>query len=106
MCLGQSPVAHALNTFSGPGGLYELLVRLSLNDDTSSAMATRHAISAISYQHMSMGEVATMHQLRATSALQEAINDFNPSSSMQMIAASMLLSLFEVSTEYDWAQRF
>jgi hypothetical protein len=75
--------------------LYNLLLKLSMNDDEPPAMAARHAISALSYQHFNL-EKALSHQMSAICALQVAIESFDPSRALQTIAASMLLNIFEV----------
>jgi hypothetical protein len=75
--------------------LYGLLLKLSMNDDEPPTMAARHAISALSYQHLDV-ERALLHQTRAIRALQSAIEYFDPSRATQAMAASMMLSIFEV----------
>lgn len=61
-----------------------------------SSMATRHAITALSYQHLSMELAAAWHQAHAMRTLQTAIEQFDPQQAKQMMAASMLLSICEV----------
>jgi hypothetical protein len=47
---------------------------MSLADETPSALAARHAIAALSYQHLGEHGVAAVHQTKALSALQTVIN--------------------------------
>jgi hypothetical protein len=81
--------------------LYGLLIRMSLGDDSLPALATRHAIAAISYQHLGRIDNAVTHKLRSAAALQAVINQLNsgnsdPSEAFQAMAASMLLNIFQV----------
>lgn len=71
-------------------------MRMSLSDDQPSSLATRHAINALSYQHLHMEKAALLHQTSAIRALQTSINNLDPSQGMLTMAASMLLSIFEV----------
>lgn len=93
---GYSQVAELISSSCDAGNLYSLLVRMSLSDDQLPSMATRHAISAISYQHLRLKNEALAHHTTAIHALQASIEDFDPSRAMQMMATSMLLSIFEV----------
>jgi hypothetical protein len=81
--------------------LYGLLVRMALADETPSALAARHAIAALSYQHLGQHEVATVHRTKSLSALQTVINtlsfgDVEMAQALRAMAASMLLNIFEV----------
>lgn len=81
--------------------LYTLLVRMSLADETPSALAARHAIAALSYQHLGQREAAVLHQTKALGALQAVINSLSSGNTENMqafraMAASMLLNIFEV----------
>jgi hypothetical protein len=91
-----SPISGLVSFSSGANDLYNLLVRMSLSDDQSPSLATRHAISALSYQHLHMKKAAIAHQTSAIIALRMSIEDLRPSQAMQAMAASMLLSIFEV----------
>lgn len=71
-------------------------MRLSINDNNLPTLATRHAISALSFQHVD-SDKAILHQTYALRALQATIVNFSPSWALKAIAASMLLSLFEVT---------
>jgi hypothetical protein len=66
-----------------------------MNDDEPPTIAARHAISALSYQHIDV-EKALLHQTKAIRALQFAIEYFDPSRATQAMAASMMLNIFEV----------
>lgn len=84
-------------------GLHSLLVRMSLTDETPPALATRHAIAALSLQQHGNEQAAVMHQWRSLGALQVAINalgqgNINVVQAFQAMAASMLLNVFEVSS--------
>ncbi|KAI5456939.1 fungal-specific transcription factor domain-containing protein [Mariannaea sp. PMI_226] len=102
-----SPVARLISSSHDADNLYGLLVRLSLSDDNLPSLATRHAISALSYQHLNMESAAMMHQTSAIRALQAAIENVDPSRAMQMMAASMLLSIFETlkfdTSDLSWS---
>jgi hypothetical protein len=74
---------------------------MSLADETPSALAARHAIAALSYQHLGEHGVAAVHQTKALSALQTVINtlsfgDVEMTQALRAMAASMLLNIFEV----------
>ncbi|KAK3381160.1 fungal-specific transcription factor domain-containing protein [Podospora didyma] len=81
------------------GDLYQLLVRISLGNETPPAIATRHAIAALSYQHLDQPATAYFHQTKALSALQVSINCLTQSAdstvAFQAMAASMLINIFE-----------
>jgi hypothetical protein len=66
-----------------------------MNDEELPTKAARHAISALSYQHRDV-EKALLHQTSAIRALQSAIENFDPSRAIQVMAASMMLNIFEV----------
>ncbi|KAH6987946.1 fungal-specific transcription factor domain-containing protein [Ilyonectria sp. MPI-CAGE-AT-0026] len=91
----HSPVARLISSSHSADDLYGLLIRLALTDDESPSLAARYAISALSYQHLRMETAAITHQGIAIRALQAAIEDCDPSRVMQMMAAGMLLSIFE-----------
>jgi hypothetical protein len=85
---------------------------MSLTDDGPPALATRHALSALSYQTLGQTEFAYAHQATAIRALQVAIdgtssgygvrNDMGmtgpmqPAQYFQAMAASMLLNYYEI----------
>lgn len=92
----HSPVARLISSSYSADDLYGLLIRLALTDDESPSLAARYAISALSYQHLRMETAAITHQGIAIRALQAAIENCDPSRVMQMMAAGMLLSIFEV----------
>ncbi|CAK7218075.1 hypothetical protein SBRCBS47491_003383 [Sporothrix bragantina] len=81
--------------------LYGLLVRMSLTDDGPPALATRHALSALSYQTLGQQAFAYAHQSTAIRALQAAIENpmLQPSQYFQAMAASMLLNYYEILDE-------
>ncbi|KAK3350207.1 fungal-specific transcription factor domain-containing protein [Lasiosphaeria hispida] len=90
--------------------LYGLLVRMSLGDENAPALATRHAIAALSYQHLEEQDTAFAHHTQALSALQVAIGCIgsgNMQRAFQTMAASMLLNLFETlnseGSSLNWA---
>ncbi|KIH88729.1 hypothetical protein SPBR_06991 [Sporothrix brasiliensis 5110] len=119
-------IGHSLlpGVFSGAADqfddLYSLLVRMSLTDDGPPALATRHALSALSYQTLGQKEYAYAHQATAIRALQVAIDGavpgtdtvdgssssgsigghtnspMQPSQYFQAMAASMLLNYYEI----------
>jgi len=81
--------------------LYGLLVRMSLGDENLPALATRHAIAAISYQHIGQEEAALTHKTNSINALQRTVDQLTSGSmdtgeAFRAMAASMLLSIFEV----------
>ncbi|KAK4239094.1 hypothetical protein C8A03DRAFT_43229 [Achaetomium macrosporum] len=89
-----------------------LLVRMSLADETPAALAARHAISALSYQHLGNHAAAVMHQAKSLGALQVTINrlgagDLEAGQALQAMAASMLLNIFETlnfdGSSLSWA---
>ncbi|KAK0707352.1 fungal-specific transcription factor domain-containing protein [Lasiosphaeris hirsuta] len=90
--------------------LYRLLVRMSLGDENPPALATRHAIAALSYQHLEEQDTAFAHHTQALGALQVAIGCIgagNMQRAFQTMAASMLLNLFETlnseGSSLNWA---
>lgn len=97
---GYSPVARAIAAISDERtDLYRLLIRMSLGDNTAPAVATRHALTSLSYQHLNMLFEARYHQTRALAALQSSIETLGPTAKMQAfqsMAASMLLNIYEV----------
>jgi len=71
---------------------------MSLTDDSAPSLAARHAISALSNQHLQRNEAAVWHQTKALGALQAAIEGpVETNKALQMMAASLLLNIFEVS---------
>ncbi|KAJ9144113.1 Fungal specific transcription factor domain-containing protein [Pleurostoma richardsiae] len=104
----RSAVARILTTSSFEDELYGLLIRLSLNDDSPASLAPRHALSAISYQHVGRQDQAIAHQTRAMMALQTAIESpVQATKALQMMASSMLLNIFETlnfdGSSLSWA---
>ena len=74
-----------------------LLRRMSLTDNGVASLAVRYAMNAISYLYLRRPDEAMLHQMRAVSALQGAIDRIqDPRCRAQAIAASLLLSLYEV----------
>ncbi|KAH0499795.1 hypothetical protein TgHK011_006961 [Trichoderma gracile] len=74
-----------------------LLRRMSLTDNGVASLAVRYAMNAISYLYLRRSDEAMLHQMRAVSALQGAIDRIqDPQCRAQAIAASLLLSLYEV----------
>ena len=72
-------------------------MRISLNDETPASLAPRHALSAISYQHLGRRDEAMFHQAQALTALQTAISGtIDMTIALQTMASSMLLNIFEV----------
>lgn len=70
---------------------------MSLTDDGVSSLAVRYAMNAISYLYLGKADEATLHQMHAVAALQGAIDRIkDPRCRAQAIAASLLLSLYEV----------
>lgn len=75
-----------------------LLYKMSLADDNASSLAVRHAMNAITYLHLRKPTEALYYHMLAVSSLQKVINKMPVSTDKaQAIAASMLLSLYEVS---------
>lgn len=81
--------------------LHSLLVRMSLVDETAPAFAIRHAMAAISFQHLGDCAMASMHQTKSVNALQTTINRLGrgdvteTAQALRAMAASMLLNVFE-----------
>ncbi|TFB01675.1 hypothetical protein CCMA1212_006371 [Trichoderma ghanense] len=102
-----SPVARLVSSSQSCDDLYGLLVRMSFQDETLPSLASRYAISALSYQHLAMDKTAVMHQTRAIRALQTAIETAAPSECMQLMAASMLLNIYETlnfdTSDLSWS---
>ncbi|KAL6875812.1 fungal-specific transcription factor domain-containing protein [Trichoderma longibrachiatum] len=102
-----SPVARLVSSSQSRDDLYGLLVRMSFQDETLPSLASRYAISALSYQHLAMDKAAVMHQTRAIRALQAAIETAAPSECMQLMAASMLLNIYETlnfdTSDLSWS---
>ena len=89
---------HLISSSRDADSLYGLLVRLSATDNSLSSLAARYALAALSYQSVKKSYIATWHQSAAIRALQGAIEAPDQAGVMRMMAASMLLSNFEVST--------
>ncbi|EHK47090.1 hypothetical protein TRIATDRAFT_306814 [Trichoderma atroviride IMI 206040] len=102
-----SPVARILSSSNRNDELYGLLVRMAFQDDSLPSLASRYAISALSYQHLAMEKAAVMHQMAAIRALQAAIETAKAAECMQMMAASMLLNIYETmnfdTSDLNWA---
>ncbi|KAK5996189.1 hypothetical protein PT974_04617 [Cladobotryum mycophilum] len=102
-----SPVARLVSSTHDADSLYGQLIWLSLTDDSLPSLASRHALSALSYQHLQRNHDAVAHQTRAIRALQAAIETPNVQQTMQMMTASMLLSIFETlnfeSSDLSWS---
>lgn len=74
---------------------------MALGDEEPSALAARHAITALSYQHLGEHKRAVMHQAKSLHALQAVISrlsagDVEASQALRAMAASMLLNIYEV----------
>lgn len=93
-------MARLVSSSQSCDDLYGLLVRMSFQDESLPSLASRYAISALSYQHMAMAQVAVVQQTNAIRALQAAIETAVPSECMQLMAASMLLNIYEVCIEH------
>lgn len=79
--------------------LQQLLVRMTANTSTSAATALRHALLALSFQYLTLPPMAIQHQNEAMQSLQVTIEKSLPwhkEEAFQAIAASMLLSIYEV----------
>lgn len=94
-------MARLISSSRDADSLYGLLVRLSATDNSLSSLAARYALSALSYQSMRRSDGAFWHQNAAIRALQGAIQAPNEACVMRMMAASMLLSTFEVSMSIE-----
>lgn len=66
-------------------------------DESFSSVATRHALTALTYQYMQKQDAANLHQATATHALRCAVESHTASHAMHMMVASMLLCMFEVN---------
>lgn len=99
--LDDTEISSAVRLITSRGDLRQdvcgLLRRMALTDNGVSSLAVRYAMNAISYLYLRMPDEAMMHQMRAVSALQGAIDRIvDPRCRAQAIAASLLLSLYEV----------
>ncbi|KAK1759971.1 fungal-specific transcription factor domain-containing protein [Echria macrotheca] len=93
--------------------LYSLLVKMSLGDEGPSALAIRHAMAALSFQHLGEKQMAALHQTRSLHSLQAAVDRMTNQGAADMtqafrtMAASMLLNIFETldidSSPIGWA---
>ncbi|VUC27033.1 unnamed protein product [Clonostachys rosea] len=74
-----------------------LLYRMAVTDDAASSLAVRSSMNAISYYSLNQISTAKLHQFKAISALRKAITQISDyKSRAQAIAASMLLSIYEI----------
>ncbi|KAM0257112.1 hypothetical protein ACHAQJ_004576 [Trichoderma viride] len=94
-------ISSAVRLITSRGDLRQdvcgLLRRMSLTDNGIPSLAVRYAMNAISYLYLGKLDEAMFHQIYAVSALQGAIDRFiDPRCRAQAIAASLLLSLYEV----------
>ncbi|KAH8127712.1 hypothetical protein FP744_10005237 [Trichoderma asperellum] len=97
----DNEISSAVRLITSRGDLRQdvcgLLRRMSLTDDGVSSLAVRYAMNAISYLYLKKSDEATLHQMHAVAALQGAIDRIkDPRCRAQAIAASLLLSLYEV----------
>ncbi|KAK1241967.1 hypothetical protein MKX07_007790 [Trichoderma sp. CBMAI-0711] len=97
----DSEMSSAVRLITSRGDLRQdvcgLLRRMSLTDNGVASLAVRYAMNAISYLYLRRSDEAMLHQMRAVSALQGAIDRIqDPRCRAQAIAASLLLSLYEV----------
>lgn len=102
--LDDSEISSAVRLITSRGDLRQdvcgLLRRMSLTDDGVSSLAVRYAMNAISYLYLKKADEATLHQMHAVAALQGAIDRIkDPRCRAQAIAASLLLSLYEVCSD-------
>lgn len=99
--LDDGEISSAVRLITSRGDLRQdvcgLLRRMALTDDGVSSLAVRYAMNAISYLYLKKADEATLHQMHAVAALQGAIDRIkDPRCRAQAIAASLLLSLYEV----------
>lgn len=102
--LDDNEISSAVRLITSRGDLRQdvcgLLRRMSLTDDGVSSLAVRYAMNAISYLYLKKADEATLHQMHAVAALQGAIDRIkDPRCRAQAIAASLLLSLYEVCSD-------
>ncbi|CAH0003788.1 unnamed protein product [Clonostachys byssicola] len=88
-----------------------LLYRMAISDDAAPSVAVRSSMNAISYYSLNQISISKHHQFKAISALREAITQITDyKSRAQAIAASMLLSMYEILTQpndlHDMMQRW
>lgn len=79
--------------------IQQLLIKMIANSTQSSAMALRQALLALSFQFFVVPSKAIQHQNEAIQHLQASIDRSLPwdkDEALQAIAASMLLSVYEV----------
>lgn len=79
--------------------IQQLLIKMIANSTKSSAMALRQALLALSFQFFVVPSKAIQHQNEAIQHLQASIDRSLPwdnDEALQAIAASMLLSVYEV----------
>lgn len=93
---GCSPEPRLVSSSHDPNDLCALLIRLSLKDDSLASMASRFAISALSFHYLGKRKEATAQYGSAIRALQASIEALDKTKAMQMMAASMLLCIYEV----------
>lgn len=81
------------------GDIQQLFRDMIANSSTLAATALRHALLALCFQNLTITSDAIYHQNRSIIHLQSAMEKSLPwhhEEAFQMIAASMLLSLYEV----------
>lgn len=93
---GYLPVTRLVSSSSDAESLYGLLIRIATMDNNISALACRHALAALSYQYVQNATAAKSHQIVAIRALQSAVESRAQYDGMKIIAASLLLCIFEV----------
>lgn len=89
---------------------------MSLADETAPALAIRHAMAALSFQHLGDRAMSTMHENKSVRALQATVNHLGrgalvePTEAFRAMAASLLLNMFETmefeSPPLGWAVFF
>ncbi|UKZ91513.1 uncharacterized protein TrAFT101_006490 [Trichoderma asperellum] len=83
--------------------IQQLLVKMTSNSTRSSAMALRQTLLALSFQFFFVPSKAIQHQNQAIQHLQTSIDRTLPwdkDEALQAIAASMLLSVYEILTSW------
>lgn len=79
--------------------IQQLFRDMIANSSTSATTALRHALLALCFQYLAITPNAIYHQNRSIKGLQSAMEKSLPwhhEEAFQMIAVSMLLSLYEV----------
>ena len=95
MSADREPVGWSDFDF-GRDELFETLLKLSSANEKLPTVALRHAINAIVHQQND-SDKAMAHQTHAIRALKISLGDPDPSTAIQSIATSMLLTIFEVA---------